>query len=465
MTAADSSPPRHLALHAAVGNTRGSGSGHATAGRDPARAHSSSSHAAAFAQLAKRAIGTVPPVAFVARTIVRVVLSSLVGLLITVSVFVIMYRKPILYILFGDDKPPTLTEINTERNRSLDSSARATGFDYRRRQVLRNRFVVDADEESDAKSSTGVDSASTGSHFRVLSKPSPQAIKSCMRHPTSVTAAAQSTDRPTNSPKTVRLVDSDELDALEALRQFWAAPPTHGSTGMFHPPKGGIAGYRRTREIYMRGQAAPRSSSSSSSRPSDRDAKARSTLESLSGETVPLRVKTTVSHSSHLGERTSSPAGSPRLGYTRASSPPLGSQVFKGSALRSGSPHAVSACNARGSNRAGLANVPGRITPKRRTPSVSPGPSTPRLDSDGADSRIDHNSEKAMEGIVLPRWVKAKPGTTLASGPVKALSASGEVHNNDEDDDGFEDCSDRSGTSTPTGSGEILTPLTKFRLD
>ncbi|KAM0792015.1 hypothetical protein ACM66B_007126 [Microbotryomycetes sp. NB124-2] len=472
MTAADSSPPgsggpaRQLAI---LGH-------HQTrqpASRDGTQSSSQAAGAAAVDALGRSrvatALGHIPPVAFVARAVVKVVLSSLIGLLITVSVFVIMYRKPILYILFGDDKPPTLTEINTEKNRSPDGHGRATGFDYRRRQVLRNRFAVHSDEEDDqeqqsassvVKQGAALSDATGGPpQFKVVSKPPSLDIKSCMR---------QTISSPSRS-KSVRLVDSDELDTLEALRQFWAAPPTDGTAGIFHPPKGGIAGYRRTRDIYMRGQAAPRSSRSKESNGGDSTETTRAETDTSNGgdtvtSSVVPRIKTTVSHSQHLGERTSSPAGSPRLGYSRASSPPnvTSTLVSKGSSLRSGSPHPTAAAVQRSSARGGgstLSSASGRGA-KRRTPSVSPGPGSTR----GVTTSLDQTGKSGqgsngVDEIVLPRWVKPK-STRLATRTLTSVSSDAVV-----EDDGFEDCSDRSGASTPTGLGETLTPFTKLEIN
>ncbi|KAK4052265.1 hypothetical protein OIO90_004487 [Microbotryomycetes sp. JL221] len=439
-----------------------------------------------------------PTLTLLARTLVKLVLSSLLGLVITVSVFVFMYRRPIMYILFGDDRSPTLTEINTERNRTLNGQADAKGFDYRRRQVLRNGFMTpskrhqqqDGDDTSH-DSDTSVDDkwfetapnspnieSNKDKRYTVLSKPNAAVIKSCMRHHSSSTSTSHNGE---SRSKSVRLVDSDELDTLEALREFWAKPTQHGigvihlqhhhgSSGGPSSTKGsGIAGYRRTREIYMRGQAAPRQSrrmTDGSNHEDNVDDSEQFKLDKSNSQTGRPLGNTSV----RLCDRTLSPAGSPRLGYNRASSPPLGSLAstapFKSSGLRSSSPSVRGTLATTTATRGGSTKI-------KRTSSVSPGRAVSGANNNDATTCAPKEDE-----IVLPRWIKSKaaggnrkslvgPSQQLTLKSTKASTTS--IHgmqnkDKDNDDDGFEDCSDRSGTSTPTGLGETLTPFTKIEV-
>lgn len=151
----------------------------------------------------------------------------------------------------------------------------------RRRRGMRPRNFSD-DEEADPSEPVV--------HWRVTSRPTPDSVKSCLKRPP---ALLDSPDAPRPArlftrksipdmlllaksqrlplvplcspvhlslvdkcvtPKSVRVLEPErELAELAALREFWSAPPVHSKAR----PAGegnGIAGYRRTRDIYAKGQ-------------------------------------------------------------------------------------------------------------------------------------------------------------------------------------------------------------------
>lgn len=76
-----------------------------------------------------------------------------------------LYRKSIAYVLFGDDRPLTITEMNTEKNRCRPASA----IDYRRRRLRRQCYDGDTGDDEEEELA-----------FVVKSRPSP-GLRSCMR--------------------------------------------------------------------------------------------------------------------------------------------------------------------------------------------------------------------------------------------------------------------------------------------
>ncbi|KAL8277374.1 hypothetical protein RQP46_010214 [Phenoliferia psychrophenolica] len=197
-------------------------------------------------------------------------LSSLTAFAVALLFLVPLYilRNTILPLLITPAPPPSQTTLNTTLNAGKSSTSG-------RRRGLRHR-VYDSDDEREEDGPTVPDGP-----YRLLSKPIPESIKPCLK-PRHIgigvasfrdrlasaemvsTSSGDETvplatdggrsDSPAGSEgvdsdgnyagRRVRLVEPESKASLIALRELWGGENS----------RGGIAGYRRTREIYTKGQ-------------------------------------------------------------------------------------------------------------------------------------------------------------------------------------------------------------------
>lgn len=158
-------------------------------------------------------------------------------------------RTKIIPLLMTPAPPPSQTTLNTTLNAGRPQAGRRRGLRHR---------VYDSDDERDDDSPLV-----PAGPFRLVSRPIPESVKPCLRprHIGIGTASFrdrlgegadddEAVSRPRSASttgKTVRLVEPESKATLLALRELWS-----GEGGK--PGRGGIAGYRRTREIYTKGQ-------------------------------------------------------------------------------------------------------------------------------------------------------------------------------------------------------------------
>jgi hypothetical protein len=157
--------------------------------------------------------------------------------------------------------PPSLTTRNTFLN-SNDTNTAA----FRRRRLRRGGSWSDEDEKDGAEDRWEVE---RGWKMR----PIPDSVKGCLKvPPTTLSLPTSPTPPPelptasasapvsgsttpvlnsTTSRKRVRVVPpASEIQTMVALREYWHQVASENEVGVWN----GIGGYRRTKDIYMRGR-------------------------------------------------------------------------------------------------------------------------------------------------------------------------------------------------------------------
>lgn len=334
--------------------------------------------------------------------------------------------------------------------------------------------------------------------YRMLSKPIPKGVRSCIKGPaspapapavieeaTSTASTATSEDSAsTPTRKSVRVVDPEaERASLEALREFWSAPASHGQgSGGAQAGSNGIAGYRRTRDIYTKGQGgtAVIKRAPAVVKVNEGEASGGETTTAsveLAGDTGSVSATEQQNLDRRRSPRLSLPSGAISTSANRASSPspsptspsspatstrnrlasassipqrtasPLGAVTQSQSALaRSNSPASSFIVG-----RAGTAGGRG----------VSPSPVRVALRKRGSGSgKEEKEKEEVGAGVVSPRWVRNKEGkgrggrqgVGIGESKKEGEERDGEVEGEVDEDEGFEDvsASDTSGANTPT---------------
>lgn len=240
-------------------------------------------------------------------------------------------------------------------------------------------------------------------------------------------------------------IQEPSLVELEALRELWDSPEmqstVNGGNGL-----GGIAGYRRTRDHYARGQGGRGLNKAAA--PVAATAAAPNTSALPSGKVVESHRADSVAKASEKDKpRGVDDEGSPRsrrplnAGLSRTSSSLSPSPITRRPvAKRALSPNqtGIVVASSTTSRRRGLSPNPGTGTLAGTSPlrssSTSPGPSTSSLDR------------------AQPRWIKTKK---TAKGMVQTqFPARGTRVGEDEEDDGDARDSNRAGTMSATVSDD-----------
>lgn len=345
-------------------------------------------------------------------------------------------RATLLPLLSPTPQIPTETTLNTAIN----------GGNPRRRGL---RHRVYSDDEL-------VSSAADDPPYRLLSRPVPPGVRGVLKpRGRNDSASGAESDGSTASGsatsacagRRVRLVEPETKQSLVALREYWSGPESGGKSG------GGIAGYRRTREIYTKGQGgtavirrAPRVVISATGEvsalveePTTVGVKGGGnfTEDAEEGKEEPEEVE----DEAQDGDDENSPLRRrfPRLGGSPIPSP------SNRSSLALTRPPSTSRPRARSSS------VPHRSASPLATRNRSCSPASPTssaLRPPQPGSRIRSSSPLAgpssrKPGGVTPKWIKTRP-------PPPSPDAKGDDAAKEAGDSDFEDMSEGgSGASTP----------------
>lgn len=358
----------------------------------------------------------------------------------------------------------------------------------------------------------------------------PLPLRSCLKSSCSTSSSPPSSPSPSTSTstststsikKTVKLIEPSSIASLRALREFWSAPAVHASnkSKAGHSGGGGIAGYRRTGEIYENLRASKKKKKigitivvqevvedAGKGKEKEKfnivevvdenhlDGRKEKQIEDISA--IPQTSTSndddedpTSSSSSSESESESESSSLPRRPLTistsrtnRLSSPSPSSNINNRSSSpslpRSSHPYIVRSLGARTCSPAGLAR-------RKHHPSSSGGSS--KLGGGGTSLTPKWIRSKQVERVRLDGLGSASSGSGRGSGDGDGGEDTGDesnssmvsdtsdveseergrgspILNQDEeeaDDEGFEDVTnseESSGTTTPTGLGNKLGP-------
>ncbi|GAA5965729.1 hypothetical protein JCM21900_006737, partial [Sporobolomyces salmonicolor] len=365
-------------------------------------------------------------------------------------------------------RPLSQTQRNTLLNRRENGGTGVWSRKWRRNVALalaiRPRRVED-DEELDDEGDGGEVA------WRLVVKSPPQGLRGCLKRqgsfeavtdagvveappsPLSSSASSSNEAQPFPSPspsppplltqpakpKSVRLLEPSLADLI-ALRELWSSPAMQGQGGA-----GGIAGYRRTRDFYVRGQggravvkrpgAVAESKDNGPAGGKKVDDKEGTTGEEEEDDETPSRCLSSSSTRRPLrlsapcapsAAPPSLPAPSSTARSSSLSPSPLSRRALStsspaSSASRSPSPAFLVGAHSKTRRRALSPSGRSSSSAASRTSSLSPVPGS--------------GSTEAGSGRGVPRWVKTKAGRGVSPAPRRVETTASDEEEEDVDEE------------------------------